>query len=82
MIAVNSMAGAIGSALVSRLWPVGGWHAVTTAGIVVSIVGLLLWSIGRHGALGSTTAINSGGAARTVGSVKPRATEEEGATPS
>jgi hypothetical protein len=80
MIAVNSMAGAIGSALVSRLWPVGGWHAVTTAGIVVSIVGLLLWSIGRHG--GQHNRHQLGGAARTVGSVKPRATEEEGATPS
>jgi predicted MFS family arabinose efflux permease len=51
MIAVNFIAGAIGSALVSRLWPVGGWHAVTTAGIGVCIAGLALWSIGRHKAL-------------------------------
>lgn len=41
MIAVNFIAGAIGSALVSRLWPAGGWHAVTTAGIAVAIAGLL-----------------------------------------
>jgi MFS family permease len=55
MIAVNFIAGAIGSALVSRLWPVGGWHAVTTAGIGVCVAGLALWIIGRHGALGEGT---------------------------
>jgi predicted MFS family arabinose efflux permease len=52
MIAVNFIAGAIGSALVSRLWPIGGWHAVTTAGIAVCIAGLAMWILGRHGALG------------------------------
>ncbi len=52
MIAVNFIAGAIGSALVSWLWSGGGWHAVTTAGITVAVTGLLLWSIGRRGALG------------------------------
>jgi predicted MFS family arabinose efflux permease len=52
MIAVNFIAGAIGTALVSRLWPVGGWHAVTTAGIAVCIAGLAMWTIGRRGALG------------------------------
>jgi predicted MFS family arabinose efflux permease len=53
LIAVNFVAGAIGSALVSPLWAAGGWHAVTTAGIALSVVGLLLWSIGRRGALGA-----------------------------
>ena len=51
MIAVNFIAGAVGSALVSPLWTAGGWHAVTTAGTAVTIAGLLLWTIGRRGAL-------------------------------
>jgi predicted MFS family arabinose efflux permease len=52
VIAVNFIAGAIGSALVSPLWSAGGWHAVTTVGIAISIGGLLLWSVGRRGGLG------------------------------
>jgi predicted MFS family arabinose efflux permease len=52
VIAVNFIAGAIGSALVSPLWAAGGWHAITTVGIAVSVVGLLLWSVGRRGPLG------------------------------
>jgi predicted MFS family arabinose efflux permease len=52
VIAVNFIAGAIGSALVSPLWAAGGWHAVTTVGIAISVAGLLLWSIGRRGPLG------------------------------
>jgi predicted MFS family arabinose efflux permease len=51
VIAINFIAGAIGSALVSPLWAAGGWHAITTAGITASIVGLLLWAVGRRGAL-------------------------------
>jgi predicted MFS family arabinose efflux permease len=51
VIAVNFVAGAIGSALVTPLWAAGGWHAVTTVGIALSVVGLLLWSVGRRGAL-------------------------------
>jgi predicted MFS family arabinose efflux permease len=53
VIAVNFVAGAIGSALVSPLWSAGGWHAVTTVGIGLSAVGLLLWGIGRRGPLGA-----------------------------
>jgi predicted MFS family arabinose efflux permease len=52
VIAVNFIAGAVGSAVVSPLWAAGGWHAVTTVGIAVSVVGLLLWSVGRRGPLG------------------------------
>jgi predicted MFS family arabinose efflux permease len=51
LIAVNFIAGAIGSALVSPLWAAGGWHAVTTVGIGISVVGLVLWSVGRRGPL-------------------------------
>src|SRR3954454_8263531 len=43
LIAVNFMAGAIGSALVSPLWAAGGWHAVTTVGMALAVVGLVLW---------------------------------------
>jgi predicted MFS family arabinose efflux permease len=53
LIAVNFIAGAVGSALVSPLWAAGGWHAVTAVGIALSVVGLLLWSVGRRGALGT-----------------------------
>ncbi|MER6562678.1 MFS transporter [Streptomyces sp. NPDC001027] len=52
VIAVNFIAGAIGSALVGPLWTAGGWHAVTGVGIGLSVAGLLLWTIGRRGALG------------------------------
>jgi predicted MFS family arabinose efflux permease len=51
VIAVNFVAGAIGSAVVSPLWSAGGWPAVTTAAIVISAVGSLLWVIGRRGRL-------------------------------
>jgi predicted MFS family arabinose efflux permease len=56
MIAANFLAGAIGSALVGPLWATDGWHAVTTAGIALCVTGLLLWSIGRRGALHQHTA--------------------------
>lgn len=55
VIAVNFIAGAIGSALVSPLWSAGGWHAVTGVGIGLSLVGLALWTLGRRGALGHGT---------------------------
>jgi predicted MFS family arabinose efflux permease len=55
VIAVNFIAGAIGSALVSPLWTAGGWHAVTTVGIGLSLVGLALWTLGRRGPLGHRT---------------------------
>lgn len=55
VIAVNFIAGAIGSALVGPLWSAGGWHAVTEVGIGISVVGLLLWGIGRRGPLEART---------------------------
>lgn len=55
VIAVNFVAGAIGSALVSPLWSAGGWHAVTTVAIALSLAGLLLWLLGRRGALADRT---------------------------
>jgi predicted MFS family arabinose efflux permease len=55
VIAVNFIAGAIGSALVSPLWTAGGWHAITTVGIGLSLVGLALWTLGRRGPLGHRT---------------------------
>ena len=55
VIAVNFIAGAIGSALVGPLWSAGGWHAVTEVGIGISAVGLLLWVIGRRGPLEART---------------------------
>jgi predicted MFS family arabinose efflux permease len=51
LIAVNFIAGAVGSALVGPLWAAGGWHAVTTVGIGISVVALVLWSVGRRGPL-------------------------------
>jgi predicted MFS family arabinose efflux permease len=54
MIAANFLAGAFGSALVSPLWAAGGWNAVTTAGVVLCLAGLLVWIIGRRGALHQT----------------------------
>jgi predicted MFS family arabinose efflux permease len=55
MIAANFIAGAIGSAAVSPLWTAGGWQAVTVAGGVVTLVGLVLWRIGRRGPLHKDT---------------------------
>jgi predicted MFS family arabinose efflux permease len=55
VIAVNFIAGAVGSALVSPLWSAGGWHAVTGVGIALSVAGLALWSLGRRGALAHRT---------------------------
>jgi predicted MFS family arabinose efflux permease len=54
MIAANFLAGAVGSALVAPLWSAGGWNAVTTAGVVLCLAGLLVWIIGRRGALHHT----------------------------
>jgi predicted MFS family arabinose efflux permease len=55
VIATNFIAGAIGSALVSPLWSAGGWHAVTSVGIAISVLGLLLWAVGRRGPLAPHT---------------------------
>jgi predicted MFS family arabinose efflux permease len=47
----NFIGGAIGSAVASVLWGVGGWTAVTVAGMVLSVFGLVVWAIGRRGPL-------------------------------
>ena len=33
------------------LWAVGGWTAIATAGIVLSLLALAGWAVGRRGAL-------------------------------
>jgi predicted MFS family arabinose efflux permease len=43
--------GAIGSTLATVLWSVDGWTAVTTAGGVLGVIGLLVWAVGRRHAL-------------------------------
>lgn len=50
-ITTNFLAGAVGSALTGPLWQAGGWLAVSTAGAVLSLVGLGVWAVGRRGAL-------------------------------
>jgi MFS family permease len=47
----NFIGGAIGSAAASVLWSAGGWRAVTIAGMVLSVVALTVWAVGRRGAL-------------------------------
>jgi predicted MFS family arabinose efflux permease len=47
----NFIGGALGSAAAALLWSAGGWTAVTVAGIVLSVVVLALWAVGRRGAL-------------------------------
>jgi predicted MFS family arabinose efflux permease len=47
----NFVGGAIGSAVASVLWSVGGWTAVTIAGAALSVFGLAVWALGRRGPL-------------------------------
>jgi predicted MFS family arabinose efflux permease len=47
----NFLGGAMGSAAAALLWTAGGWKAVSTAGIGLSGLALLLWSLGRRGIL-------------------------------
>jgi predicted MFS family arabinose efflux permease len=47
----NFIGGAIGSAAATALWSAGGWTAVTVAGATLSGFALLVWAIGRRGAL-------------------------------
>ncbi|MEV4626906.1 MFS transporter [Micromonospora sp. NPDC049523] len=47
----NFIGGAIGSAAAATLWSVGGWTAVTIAGMVLSCFALTVWAAGRRGAL-------------------------------
>lgn len=47
----NFIGGAIGSAAASVLWGVGGWTAVSVAGMVLSVFALVVWALGRRGPL-------------------------------
>ncbi len=50
-VTVNFVGGAVGSALASVLWHVGGWTAVMTGGSVALLVGLVVWAVHRRGRL-------------------------------
>ena len=47
----NFIGGAVGSGAGTILWRTGQWTAVSLAGAVVSLLALLLWAVGRRGAL-------------------------------
>ena len=47
----NFTGGALGSAAAAVLWSHGGWVAVTVAGAALSAFALLVWVVGRRGAL-------------------------------
>jgi predicted MFS family arabinose efflux permease len=47
----NFIGGAIGSAAAAVLWTVGGWTAVTIAGMLLSGFALAVWAVGRRSAL-------------------------------
>jgi predicted MFS family arabinose efflux permease len=50
-VTCNFLGGAIGSAAAAVLWAAGGWMAIATAGIVLSLLALAVWAVGRRGAL-------------------------------
>jgi predicted MFS family arabinose efflux permease len=50
-VTCNFLGGAIGSAAAAVLWAAGGWAAITTAGITLSLFALAVWAVGRRGAL-------------------------------
>jgi predicted MFS family arabinose efflux permease len=50
-VTINFIGGAIGSALASLLWHVGGWTAVMIGGSALLAVALIVWGIHRRGAL-------------------------------
>ncbi|HEV7713066.1 MAG TPA: MFS transporter [Asanoa sp.] len=50
-VVCNFVGAALGSAAATTLWSTGGWTAVTTAGVVLSCVGLTIWATGRRSAL-------------------------------
>ncbi len=47
----NFIGGALGSGAGTILWSAGGWTAVSLAGAFLSLFALLLWAVGRRGAL-------------------------------
>jgi predicted MFS family arabinose efflux permease len=50
-VTCNFLGGALGSAAAAVLWGAGGWSAITTAGIGLSAFALVVWAVGRRGAL-------------------------------
>jgi predicted MFS family arabinose efflux permease len=50
-VTCNFVGGAIGSAAAAVLWAAGGWTAITTAGIALSLFALAVWALGRRGPL-------------------------------
>ena len=50
-VTCNFLGGAAGSAAAAVLWNAGGWTAITSAGITLSLFALALWALGRRGAL-------------------------------
>ncbi|MEV4623851.1 MFS transporter [Asanoa sp. NPDC049573] len=47
----NFVGAGLGSAAATTLWAFGGWAAVTTAGVVLSVLALGVWAVGRRAAL-------------------------------
>ena len=47
----NFIGGALGSGAATILWRAGQWTAVSLAGAAISLLALLLWAVGRRGAL-------------------------------
>ena len=47
----NFIGGAIGSTLATVLWARGGWVSVSVAGVILSVLCLLIWAVGRRGPL-------------------------------
>jgi MFS family permease len=50
-IVCNFVGGAIGAALASVLWQLGGWVAIMCGSIVILFVALAVWFVQRHRAL-------------------------------
>jgi MFS family permease len=47
----NFVGGALGSVAASLLWSAAGWRAVSTAGALLALFGVVLWLGTRRGAL-------------------------------
>jgi len=50
-VTTNFIGGALGSAAATALWSIGGWTAVSVAGVSLSAFAILVWAVGRRGAL-------------------------------